>query len=381
MHKLESQALSCGSKISKPYINKHFFPIVGKKFICISQKFSEPSKSYDFLSDVVFHLKPYLDKHGIELFELINEKSQPLFYCKPLGGLNPLQASYVINKSLLYLGNLSLYTHIASHLNKKIVTPVNNEYIDLIKPYWSSDERERYLLPETDIKPYFASNENPKTINDIKPELLAQNVLDLLGIKNDLNNIETVFSGDLYSNTSIDIVPGQYDPTPFNIQSPVNIRMDKNFNINFLYYFGSKFQNVNIISNQYIPIEILETFKDKIKRITLFVNDKFNDKNLSKLQSLGIDIKLVCSNKKKINDYRIKYLDFSIGLHKDPSFKELGIPNEKDLKFLSKRNILHEGKMYNSYLSISQGSNVSTVHKTTAFNEDLRFCRIYKEKS
>ena len=381
MHKLESYALSCASKISKPYIGKHFFPITSKKFICISQKSLEPSKSYDFLSDVVFHIKPYLDEYGISLVEISEKGTPPLFYCSPITGLNDLQASYIISKSLLYIGNLSLYTHIASHFKKPIVTPVNNDYIDLIKPYWGTEQRESYFLPETDLKPFFASRENPKTINEIKPEVLAKSVLDFLEIPNGLNSIETIFCGDLYNTNSIDVVPGQYDPTPFNLKSAVNIRLDKNFDLNFLYNFGGKFDSINLVSDQYVPIEILNPFKDKIKRLTIFVDDRLTHESLNKIYSLGIDIKLVCSLKNKINDYRLKFIDLPIDLYKNPTFKELGIPNDKNLNFLSKRNVLHEGKMYNSYLSIAEGKNVSKVKKSNSFNEDLIFCRIYKEKS
>jgi len=379
MHKLESFALACGSKISKPSINKHFFPLLSKKFICISQKSLEPSKSYDFFSDVIFHLKPFLDENDIDLIEICEPNAQPLFYCEQIHGVKNLQANYIIGKSLLFLGNLSLYTHLASVEKKKVVCPVNNDYIDIIKPYWSSTDSESYILPESDDKPLFLSQETPKTINEIYPEEIAKSVLDLLGIENNLNDLKTKYIGKLYSITSIDVVPGLYDPTPFNIQSAVNIRLDKNFDLNFLYTFCPKFTKVNLVTDQYIPIEILKSFKEKIARISFFINESVTEDEIEKTQSLGVDIKFLCKNKKKINNLRLKYIDLVIDEYKDPSLKELNISKKDDLRFLSKRNILHEGKLYNSYLSIHEGRNVSNVKHNLVFTEDLDFCRIYKE--
>ena len=52
-----------------------------------------------------------------------------------------------------------------------------------------------------------------------------------------------------------------------------------------------------------------------------------------------------------------------------------------DLKFLSKRNIMSEGKMYNSYMSVSLRKNTSSVLDDKLFWEDLPFFRIFREKS
>ena len=55
MHKLESFALSTGTKIHKPHIEESFYPIVHKKFICISKNSVSNAKSYDFYDDVHRH--------------------------------------------------------------------------------------------------------------------------------------------------------------------------------------------------------------------------------------------------------------------------------------------------------------------------------------
>jgi len=98
MHKLESFALSCGSKISRPSIDECFYPILEKKYICISQNSTSESKSYDYYDDVMFHLKPYLEDNGISVIELGSSSKSPVYYCKPYTHVNYLHAYYIIKK-------------------------------------------------------------------------------------------------------------------------------------------------------------------------------------------------------------------------------------------------------------------------------------------
>ena len=207
MHKLESFALSSGSKISKPHIEKCFYPTKNKKFICISSQSESESKSYDFFNDVIFHIKPYLEENNISVYQIGNSDSRKIFYSEDYLHLNRLQSSYLISKSLLYLGNYNLYANIASHMQKPFVFPTNIEYIESFKPYWAEKDKFAILSPESDLKPSFSPQEHPKTINMINPEDVAIKVLDLLNIKHSLSKIETIFVGDEYKQNIIDIVP------------------------------------------------------------------------------------------------------------------------------------------------------------------------------
>ena len=135
MHKLESFALSTASKISKPFLEKLFYPITDKRFICVSQNSPESAKSYDYYNDVIFHIKPFLEQNKIEVFELGKSELGQVFYSKNYKHLNRLQAHYVISKSLLYVGNFNIYAHLASHCGKDIICPSNKDYQNTFKPY------------------------------------------------------------------------------------------------------------------------------------------------------------------------------------------------------------------------------------------------------
>ena len=380
MHKLESFALSCGSKISKPHIEKTFYPILDKKFICVSQKALSQAEDYEYFDDVVFHIKPYLDQNDIKIFELGDSSRKPLFYSKGYRHLNRLQASYVLDRSLLYLGNLNLYSHIASHYSKPVITPLNNQYVNTIKPYWADDEYCKLITPDVETKPTFSPQENPKTINQIPPEVVASAVLDCLSIEHSLDKIETIYTGEEYNNQIIDVVPGSYRVDQMNINGVVNLRMDKHFDLNFL-AACSNLQSINIVTDKAIPAEHLNLLKNKINFISIFVDHKTTHEDINLFSSIGKPLNLLCKDTKKINEIRLKFIDHQIKIYGKKSKKDLKTRTYSNLKFLSKRNVISHGQVFNSYLSLSLNENTSTVKNQKEFWEDLPFCRVFKENS
>ena len=89
---------------------------------------------------------------------------------------------------------------------------------------------------------------------------------------------------------------------------------------------------------------------------------------------------LLCRNSKKISDIRLRLIDYEIKHFQRQGKESLSTNNYDNLKFLSKRNILFEGQMYNSYISASLKKNISHVTDDKVFWEDLPFMRIFEEK-
>jgi len=376
MHKLESFALSCGSKIEKPFIEKNFYPILDKKYICISSLSDNDSKDYDFFNDVIFHIKPYLEENGISILEIGNNQKKPYFYCKNYRHLSRLQSSYVISKSLLYFGNFNFYSHIANYHDKTVVCVTNQDYADLNKPYNASDKF-HVFTPETEDKPLFADRELPKTINLTYPEKVACKILDSLNIKHSLHNVETIHTGEEYYNDVIDIVPGDYYLQNLNISGPVNIRLDKNFNLNFLGQCKI-LQEINIVTDKLIPMEYIRFLKGNLKMISFFVSKETSALDVKSLQKSGVKLNLLNKNIKDTQEIRMNLIDYQVRNFGTKTKKDLDVKSLKNLKFLSKRNIISEGQVYNSYLSLSRKKNTSSVIDSPEFWEDLPFCRIYK---
>jgi len=380
MNKLESFALSCGSKINKPHIEQSYFPLPFGKFICISQQCPKQSYEYDYMDDVIYHIKPYLDQHNINLIEIGNSERPNLFYCKNYKHLNRLQISYLINKSLLYFGNYNLYSHIASHFNKKVVSPISNEYIETIRPYWSNEKDFKLIKKETDVKPTYSSKEFPKTINHVNPEVIACEILDSLNIDHNLNSIETIYLGEEYQNLVFDLIPSPFDLRTMQAPSVINLRMDKVFDLMFLFQCVH-LNKINIVTDKPIPLEYLQPLKDKIELITFFIDNKTKKEDIKQFEELGKPLNLLSKDLKNIQDIRLNFIDYKVKGYGSKSAKDLNVNVYSDLKFLSKRNIISNGQIYNSYLSLSEGQNTQSVKKKKDFWEDLPFCRVYRENS
>ena len=77
------------------------------------------------------------------------------------------------------MGADSFGAHVASTYGKKIVALYSNNIVENVKPYWSESKDVLLLEPERENKPNFSSDEKPKTINLIKPELVAESVCKL----------------------------------------------------------------------------------------------------------------------------------------------------------------------------------------------------------
>jgi len=379
MHKLESLALSSGSKISKPHIYKKYYPINDHKFVCVSQEFISNAKKYDYLDDVIFHINTYLSKSNISIIEIGGPKDQNLFYTKQFKDLDVHQYAYLLSKCDLYFGNINLYANIASHFNKPIICPVNNDYSESFEPFWIK-ESSSILKPEIYTKPLCLNEESPKTINQINPELIACKILDALNIDHDLNKIKTIHIGEKYDSQAIEILPSDSPIHKLNFHKTPNIRLDKNFNLKFLSSCQS-LDKFSITTNKVIPREYLYLLKDKIELINYFVDTKTKFNDLELFQSIGKPVFLFCSNEKNLNKLRLKFIDYNIYSHKKLSKKDFGEKDLSGLQFLSRKNIFYAGQMYNSYLSIALKSNTSYVKNQKEFWEDLSFYRIYKKTS
>ena len=201
MHLIEQYALSCGVKIDKPLIETLFFPVECEKYITLHASSGMESKNYDYFSDVIEIINPYLEKNNISIIQIGAKED-----------------------AKLHLGNDSFSAHVASGFNKKIVCLYSILYKECCGPYWG-DEKDHVLL-ESDRggqKPSFSNKEYPKTVNFIDPEEIACGVLDLLNIKHDADKIETIHIGSQYQKENISVVPNHIMPKSFAKGQPVNI--------------------------------------------------------------------------------------------------------------------------------------------------------------
>ncbi len=382
MHKLESFALSANAKIGSASIEESFFPIIEDKFICISTSSNESCKKYSYYDDVIFHIKPYLDKENIKIVQIGTSGDTQLFHCNPYFQTNRLHNSYIIGKSMMYVGNYNLYTNIASHKNKNIVCPINIDYVDSLFPYWSSKDNCKLIQHNPDnLKPFSLSDEPSRTIDKIKPEVIAAEVLNLLGINHNLDKIETIHIGSQYQNQVTEIVP--FDDFNPNTQTGqvVTVRLDKGSSIKSLPAIAQN-RKLNIVTNYVPDINILKALAESITGITYIVNNKTTKEDIDLLSSTGKPISLYSKDKKNISKIRLKFIDYDINLIEKLNKSNCNIKKiTSDMRFLSRKNIVSNNQIFNSYLSLDKNNNTSKVEDSPLLWEDLSYIRIFKDKS
>ena len=179
MHLLETYALSTGSKIGEPFILKKFFPVKYEKYITLQNSSGMPSKCYDYFQETINFLLPMLQKHGIGIVQIGGPEDYPLNNVENLQGkTNIHQTAYIINNSLLHLGNDSFAIHMASAFGVKCVGLYSITLPEIAGPFYNK-KNSICLYPDSE-KPSFNPNESPKRINKIKPEEVASACLKLL---------------------------------------------------------------------------------------------------------------------------------------------------------------------------------------------------------
>lgn len=100
---------------------------------------------------------------------------------------------------------------------------------------------------------------------------------------------------------------------------------------------------------------------------------------------LGVPIKILCNNSKKINEYRLKFLDWTIEKDYDENLNLNKFDNltEKS-KFVSSKVLLSKGKQFSCKANWLQNKeldkNGETVTLSKEFEEELEFFKIYNER-
>jgi hypothetical protein len=388
MHLLERYALACGVKIDKPFIYEKYFPLLVDKYITIHTT-SKDSKTYSYWQEVVDILIPILSKHQISIVQVGGKSDRPLnFVYTTLGQTNINQVAYIVNNGILHLGIDSFPAHLAGYYDKPIVALYSNNFVECVKPYWGNPEKQILMEPEHgDLKPSFSYNENPKTINRIKPESIACSVCKLLDIPFTYE-YETVYIGPLFENRILETLPNQVvNPAQFNAQNMV-VRMDMEFNEQNLANQIAVSKCI-IITNKPIHPELLSKFKQKIQEIHYELTPEHNIKFVEYARNLGIKVDLFTYfSNEKLEALKMDYFDFGM-IH--PQNKD--VPEEITklgdipLFYKSSKFTLSSGKIFVSHAGMRNGQLVNNlsdhllpVVNTEEFWKEKHHFRIVKYK-
>ncbi|MBM3453558.1 MAG: glycosyltransferase family 9 protein [Bacteroidetes bacterium] len=354
MHLLDRYALSCGVKISSPFILEHYYPIVLDKYIVFQTSGKGNSREYDYWPKVFSFIKEYAPEYKIIHVGLPSDHSVAGVDIDLKGKTNIKQLAFIIKNSSLYLGVDSLSTHLAGFYNKKIVALYSYCYAQNCKPVWGDKKNQKLIEVDWEKygKPSFSLKENQKKINTIMPEIVAKAVLDKLEINNELDKIKTIYIGKSYHKPTIEIIPNN-GPLPIIIKDKIcNIRMDLFFNEKALLRLAHVC-NLNIICDKEISLDLLSKIKSKITALTIVASDKISVEYLEAVRSLGFKIFLIADDNDDWGRLAEKFFDFC--LDKEDRFDKKNIENlnqiDETCTFSSEKIIISDGKIFASKLS------------------------------
>ena len=369
-HLAEEYAKSCGVKIGEPILRTHYFPVLHDKYITIHNDKKIQSKQYDMWPDVIGLLRPYLEDikiiqvgtHGEETIEGVDQHI-------PTNTLK--QLAYIIERGLGHVGIDSVPVHIASALDKPVVGIYAHTYASTCSPLWN--KKTKAITIESDRggnKPSFSLEENPKTINMINPERIAQAVLDVLNIKQTINH-KTLFIGKNYASNFVEVIPTEKTSVSARL---IDVRMDYSHNEEVLAHILQR-NSVEVTLAKPIDSSFIHS-----KRITkiIYKANEFDQDFCKLIKQSGLTHVLICTSEKNLAEQREKNFDFLINylnlkdLIKNNK-KAVDIDDPSKIKLKSGKRVVCGDKIYDSYFDLNSRKNLDH------FFIDLEFFRIYTE--
>jgi hypothetical protein len=317
MHLLETYALSTGSKISKPFIIKKYFPLPTNKYITIQNSSGMNGKCYDYYQEVIDFIYDDLEKIGYKIIQIGSKEDKPLKKVINLQGqTNINQTAFILDNSSLHVGNDSFAIHMCSAFDVPLIGLYSVSSPEIAGPFWKNNKQ--ICLTPKDWRPSFNPNESPKKVNEILIEDIVKSVFSLLNI-NTQNNIETIHIGEDYDKFFVEVTSNQIIPKDIFPNENIHIRLDyKEENLDESDY-QSIYSNLNIrncviITDKALNLKPFFNLKSKVSCIFYNITNNINKDFIKEANMLGF--KLVCifdlnkDNEKILNQRKFELIDY-----------------------------------------------------------------------
>jgi hypothetical protein len=392
MHLLETYALSTGSKIKKPFIIKKYFPIPFDKYITIQNSSGMPGKCYDYFQEVVNHLFPVLEKENIKIVQIGSKDDAPLKnVINYQGQTNLNQSAYILNNSLLHLGNDSFAVHMASAFKIPLVALYSVSSPEIAGPFWKNDKQ--ICLTPKNWKPSFNPNDTPKRINEIKIEDIINSVELLLFGKSSIK-FTTKFIGEKFIHPILECYPDQVIPPNFSPNEMVNIRLDyKTINNLDPIIHNLATRPCCIVTNIPINLDPLLVYRKNLSMLIYDVTDNIDIRFVDYLNNLlirnAIIFKKTKNNEHILNERKLEMIDLpnmieEIQIDKNSEFLKDGFTYRTN-KILMANNHFYPSKAaaeenkpvnFNGH-TLEQ--DIKLINNKELLKEDLDYFLIYQK--
>ena len=313
---LEEYAKNLGVKIGKPIFKEHFYPILDEKYITIHVDSKIDSKHYEYFPQVLTLVKDILLSHGYKIYQ-IGDRDNPVLQSVDLNlcSLTKKQTAYVLRNSSLHLDVDNFYVLLANSLNINTITLYSHVYPSVTKPLWNEDKNEIIEVNRNGKKPSLSFQENPKTIRTIKPETIAQKILDKLNIDKKIN-FKTLKIGNYYHHHIVEVVPNFVANIEDQKNKLIYIRADLHFDDQKIAYWCHNYKSV-IISSKEIPLNLIVQFSNNIDHVFFKMSDELSalpEQYFEQIKNLKVKVTISTQNKEELSQLRNKYFNIKVDL-------------------------------------------------------------------
>lgn len=383
MHFLENYATSAGLRIKKVEPATQFYPLNFDRYIVVNFSSSNmAAKLYDSAQQVIDIIKPELDKAGITIVQLGDNKEIALGGVHRLAGLTNLsQTNYIIKNALLHVGTDSYQTHAASVLGTPIVALYSVSSPKVCGPYWN---KEKAICLEPNFPPNTTYSINPaevpKMINTIKIEQIVGAIGKQLNIN--FPKFTTYFSGELANTPVLETYPDTVVRPDFMPNAGLYIRRDKGGDdVNV--YEQLRHRKCLIVTKTPLDVNILAQLRPNIERVTYEITKDYSLDFCKALQSAGLPFDLISFESDEfVNGIKLEFLDLPLINRVPPRERPEGIPD--NARFKTNRRILSNGKFYLSHAHVEAdipspdfNNGEGAIINSGAFWKDSAFYWIY----
>jgi len=386
MSKLERYSLHSGLKVSKPFINDCYFPTTIDKYISFNTSSLVQSKHYDLWQEVIDFIKPYLKSKNVEIIQIGSSKDpviEGVFNYKGVTNFN--QSAFLIKNSLLHFNVCDHFSYVAHIFSTPLVCLFSNEPSSSfsLKP----NEKTLFIDSPKDQGCSYSLLENPKTINKINPAEISSKILKLLGIKNDLNNIDLLYSGESSHIKIIEVVPDFEPKVDFLKNSLINIRMDYFFDEVNLFKFCQN-RKLGLITDKPLSENVLSACRNSLAKVSIDISEiDFAEatKFLKNLKKFNIVYDLFTFKESLLSKLRLDFFDEKITLFEKKTKKDLDIKlsDSYDYDVKSSKILISNAQAFPSkaHWIVGQESNgqFNSIIDTSDFWEDIDYYIIYRK--
>ena len=392
MKLLDTYALHCGAKISEPFLYESYFPLPMNKYVTFQAETPFDSRNYAYWQDVLDIINPILIKSNISILQLGVAKEAPYQRIIDLRGKTDYHhLAYLLRRSLLHFGPDSFCVHLASSFDVPIVGLYSCSMPEVAGPNFGNADKQVLFKGYERIgnkKPSCAPQENPKSINAIKPEEIANAIFKLLNI-DFATPFQTVYLGSRYSHNVIrELVPNSPHIMPMPEQ-PIELRADLHFDEKMLAHHMTYWQKCVIVTDKPLPIPMLKHFKSHIVLVAYHIGERDSDTFAKEVSATGIPIALLSRlPEEEIQKKKIRYYEYGvIAKIPDPDPKVLEDLRKQsgELFYRSCKLVAANGQIYGSHSDreankpLTNDFEYHRVIDSPLFWQDLDFYTLVKK--